>query len=259
MLELRGLCTGYGNRQVGRDISFSLAGGEVLALLGANGSGKTTLFRTILGLLPAMGGEVLLDGKPLSSWSRRQRALGIAWVPQAHETAFPFTVRDIVLMGRSAHMGLFSMPRERDRQIAEAAMESVGILALADTACNMISGGQRQLALIARALAQQARILVMDEPASSLDYGNQIRLLRQVRQLAQTGLPVVLSTHNPDHAFLVADRVALLCDGGLYAIGAPADVLTAGAIRRLYGIDVVIGQAAGGRLVCSPQPDQSWL
>lgn len=253
-LELRRLGIGYGGKPIGRDISLTLSGGEVLALLGGNGAGKTTLFKTLLGLLPVQAGEVVLDGQPLSRWSRKERALRIAYVPQAHETSFPFAVRDVVLMGRTAHIGPFAMPSKQDRHIAETAMESVGIQKLADAVYSEISGGERQLTLIARALAQQAKIIVMDEPASSLDYGNQIRLLAQIRELAQRGLSVVLSTHNPDHAFLAADRVALLKDGALYAVGAAKDVLTVEVMKVIYGIDVVIGTVAGGGApVCSPR------
>ncbi|MCX8996058.1 ABC transporter ATP-binding protein [Rhizobiaceae bacterium BDR2-2] len=256
-LELSALGIGYGRKTIGDNISLSLAGGEVLALLGPNGAGKTTLFKTILGLLPIRAGEVILDGKPLAEWSRRERALRIAYVPQAHETSFPFTVRDVVLMGRTAYIRPFATPGRRDREITETVMESVGIVKLADAVYTEISGGERQLTLIARALAQQARIVVMDEPASSLDYGNQMRLLAQIRQLARAGLSVVLSTHNPDHAFLAADRVALLKDGGLHAVGAPDTVLTPEAMKTIYGIDVVIGTVAGGGApVCSPRLDR---
>jgi iron complex transport system ATP-binding protein len=254
--ELRALAMGYGRREVGRDISLSLGGGEVLALLGPNGAGKTTLFKTMLGLLPVRAGEVLLDGKPISAWSRRDRAVRIAYVPQAHETMFPFAVRDVVLMGRTAHIAPFGMPGQRDMEIAEAAMDSIGISKLADATYTEISGGERQLVLIARALAQQAQIIVMDEPASSLDYGNQMRLLARIRQLAKDGLSIVLSTHNPDHTFLIADRVALLKDGMLYKTGTPQDVLTPELMRNVYGIDVVIGQVAGSDTpVCSPRLD----
>ncbi|MCQ4628442.1 ABC transporter ATP-binding protein [Shinella sp. CPCC 100929] len=253
-LALKSLAFGYRDREIGHAVSLSLAEGEVLALLGANGAGKTTLFRSMLGLLPVKAGEVMLDGKPLSAWSRRERALRIAYVPQAHAAPFPFTVRDVVLMGRAAHLRAFAMPGERDRAIADAALESLGITGLADTPCTEISGGERQLALIARALAQQARIIVMDEPTANLDYGNQMRLLAHIRTLAGQGLAIVLSTHNPDHALQVADRVALLKDGTLMALGAPADTLTPQTLKDIYGIDVVIGRVEGSEaLVCAPR------
>ncbi|WP_439615122.1 ABC transporter ATP-binding protein [Shinella sp.] len=253
-LALKSLAFGYRDREIGHAVSLSLAEGEVLALLGANGAGKTTLFKTMLGLLPVQAGAVTLDGKPLSAWSRRERALRIAYVPQAHATPFPFTVRDVVLMGRAAHLRAFAMPGERDRAIADAALESLGITGLADTSCTEISGGERQLALIARALAQQARIIVMDEPTANLDYGNQMRLLAHIRTLAGQGLAIVLSTHNPDHALQVADRVALLKGGTLMALGAPADTLTPQTLKDIYGIDVVIGRVDGSEaLVCAPR------
>jgi iron complex transport system ATP-binding protein len=253
-LALKSLAFGYRDREIGHAVSLSLAEGEVLALLGANGAGKTTLFKTMLGLLPVKAGAVTLDGKPLSAWSRRERALRIAYVPQAHAAPFPFTVRDVVLMGRAAHLSAFAMPGERDRAIADAALESLGITGLADTPCTEISGGERQLALIARALAQQARIIVMDEPTANLDYGNQMRLLANIRTLAGQGLAIVLSTHNPDHALQVADRVALLKGGTLMALGAPAETLTPQMLKDIYGIDVVIGRVDGSEaLVCAPR------
>lgn len=255
-IELKSLTFGYRGRDVGHAENLSLRQGEVLALLGANGAGKTTLFKTMLGLLPVKAGEVLLDGKPLSAWSRRERAQRIAYVPQAQTAPFPFTVRDVVLMGRAAHLSAFALPGEHDRAIAEAALESLGIAGLADTPCTEISGGERQLALIARALAQQARIIVMDEPTANLDYGNQMRLLAHIRTLAGEGLAIVLSTHNPDHALQVADRVALLKDGTLMALGPPAQTLTPETLKSLYGIDVVVGMVPGSSaLVCAPRSD----
>lgn len=252
-LTLNTLAFGYRGREIGHDVDLSLQGGEVLALLGPNGAGKTTLFKTMLGLLPVKAGEVLLDGRPLSAWTRRERALRIAYVPQAHAAPFPFTVRDMVLMGRAAHLSAFALPGARDKAIADAALENLGIALLADKSVTEISGGERQLALIARALAQEARIIVMDEPTASLDYGNQMRLLTEIRRLAVGGLAIVLSTHNPDHALQVADRIALLKDGVLAALGSPRETLTPAALKALYGIDVVIGRVPGSdALVCAP-------
>lgn len=256
-LTLNTLAFGYRGREIGHDVDLSLQGGEVLALLGPNGAGKTTLFKTMLGLLPVKAGEVLLDGRPLSTWTRRERALRIAYVPQAHAAPFPFTVRDMVLMGRAAHLSAFALPGARDKAIADAALENLGIALLADKPVTEISGGERQLALIARALAQEARIIVMDEPTASLDYGNQMRLLTEIRRLAVGGLAIVLSTHNPDHALQVADRIALLKDGVLAALGSPRETLTPAALKALYGIDVVIGRVPGSdALVCAPQAER---
>lgn len=255
-LDLRSLAFGYGSRIVGSDLTLSLMTGEVLALLGPNGAGKTTLFKTMLGLLPVKAGEILLDGKPLSSWPRRERAARIAYVPQAHAALFPFSVLDVVLMGRAAHIALFAMPSRHDRQVAVSALESLGMSGLASKPYTEISGGERQLVLIARALAQEPEILVMDEPSASLDYGNQMRVLAHIRALARKGLSIVLSTHNPDHAFLAADRVALLNGGKLAALGPPAEVLTPKALKELYDIDVVIGELEGSARICAPRLDR---
>jgi iron complex transport system ATP-binding protein len=255
-LDLSKLSFGYGTGTVGEDVTLSLAEGEVLALLGPNGAGKTTLFKTVLGLLPLKAGEITLDGKPLSGWSRRERARRIAYVPQAHAALFPFTVFDVVLMGRAAHLAPFAMPGAADRAAAEEALSSLGMAHLAERPYTEISGGERQMVLIARALAQSPSILVMDEPTSSLDYGNQMRLLAHIRRLSQRGLSIILSTHNPDHAFLVADRVALLHEARLIALGAPAEVLTPETMKRLYGIDVVIGSVVGSEArLCAPRLD----
>lgn len=253
-LEISKLAFGYGGRTVGAGVSLSLATGEVLALLGPNGAGKTTLFKTILGLLPVMAGDINLDGKLLSAWPRRERARRIAYVPQAHAALFPFTALDVVLMGRAPHLAPFSSPGARDRAIAMEALAGLGMAHLSGRAYTEISGGERQMALIARALAQEPSILVMDEPTANLDYGNQMRVLSHIRALATRGLSIVLSTHNPDHAFLVADRVALLHSSRLVAVGPPADILTPDALKRLYDIDVVIGSIDGSTArLCAPR------
>jgi iron complex transport system ATP-binding protein len=223
-----------------------------LCLLGPNGSGKTTLFRTLLGLLPAQGGSVLLDGQPLPSLPRGTIARRIAYVPQAHAAPFPYTVLDIVLMGRTAHLGPFARPGPADRARAATALASLGILSLAETDYTKISGGQRQLALIARALAQEAPLLVMDEPTASLDFGNQARVLQRILGLRDQGLGVVLSTHDPDHAFACASSVALLHEGRLLALGPPEAVLTPASLEAVYGVPVTVERLRGGRIVCAP-------
>jgi iron complex transport system ATP-binding protein len=255
-LELRDLAFGYGARTVGQGVTLTLARGEVLALLGPNGAGKTTLFKTMLGLLPVQVGEIVLDGVPLTSLSRADRAKRIGHVPQAHAALFPFPVRDVVLMGRAAHLSPFAAPGATDRAIADEALARLGMTHLADRPYTEISGGERQMVLIARALAQQPGILVMDEPTASLDYGNQMRVLAHIRRLAREGMSIVLSTHNPDHVFMVADRVALLHEGKLAGLGPPQTVLTPQRIKQLYDVDVVMGVLPGGNApVCSPRLD----
>ena len=255
-LEAKHLDFGYGARRVGSDVSLCLEAGEVLCLLGPNGSGKTTLFKTLLGLLPAQGGQVLLDGTDLRHKRRDEVARQVSYVPQAHAAFFPFTVREVVLMGRTAHLGLFSAPSRHDRDAAQAAIKRMRLAPLADSIYTRISGGERQLTLIARALAQDARIVVMDEPTANLDFGNQVRVMEHIQALAKAGMGVLLSTHDPDHAFLCADRVAMLHEGKLARTGAPAQAITAESLRQLYGVDVAVAQvelgAGARRPTCIP-------
>jgi iron complex transport system ATP-binding protein len=257
-LRVTGLAFGYGRRVVGCDVSFVLAGGEVLCLLGPNGSGKTTLFRTLLGLLPAIAGTVTVNGETMRDWSWRERALVFGYVPQAQLGLFPFTVREMVLMGRTAHVGLFGGPTRRDRDAAAAALALLGIIHLADRPYTQVSGGERQLTLIARALAQEPDILVLDEPTASLDFGNQVVVLAQVQRLAARGIGVIMSTHAPDQAFACADRVLLMQDGRIVAEGAPEAVLTAERLRAVYGVEVWVSRVPGlERPVCVPRLERS--
>ena len=255
-LEAQHLDFGYGARRVGHDVSLSVEAGEVLCLLGPNGSGKTTLFKTLLGLLPAQGGAVRVDEMDLRARVRNEIARRVSYVPQAHAAFFPFTVEEVVLMGRTAHLGLFSSPSRRDRDAAHAAMARMRIEHLADSIYTRISGGERQLTLIARALAQDARVIVMDEPTANLDFGNQVRVLQHIRSLAQSGIGVLLSTHDPDHAFICAHRVAMLHEGHLTRLGAPAATITPDSLREIYGVEVAVVRVAVGegleRPVCVP-------
>jgi iron complex transport system ATP-binding protein len=231
---------GYGRKQVGHGIDLEIRAGEVLCLLGPNGGGKTTLMKTILGLLPPLGGAVRLDGEDIRHFSRARLARLVGYVPQAGTAFFPFTVIDVVLMGRNAHIGLFASPGPKDVAAAEKALASLGVTHLRDRVYTEISGGERQLVLVARALAQEPRLLVMDEPTASLDFGNQLRVLDQVTALARSGMAVVLTTHDPDHVFWCGDRVALLQGGVLAALGTPAEVITPQALEHLYGVAVEV-------------------
>jgi iron complex transport system ATP-binding protein len=251
-LAARALGFGYGATAVGRNVDLEVCAGEVLCLLGPNGSGKTTLFKTLLGLLPAQAGEVLLDGEPLALLARAEIARRIAYVPQAHTAHFPFRVIDMVVMGRTAHLGVFAAPGAADRHRAREALALLGIADLCEREYTRISGGQRQLVLIARALVQDAPAIVMDEPTANLDFGNQAIVLAEVKSLAARGLAVLLSTHDPDHAFSIASRVAVLDDGGLVDQGAPQAVLTPGRLKSVYGIEVTVGRLASGQTVCAP-------
>lgn len=256
MLEIDDLSCGYGQRTVLHDISFVLAAGELLCLLGPNGVGKTTLFKTLLGLLPAHGGEIRLDGQPIGHWSRRRFARQVGYVPQAHTPPFPFKVRQVVAMGRTAHLAAFAAPGHADLDIAESAMETLGITALAEAVYTEISGGERQLVLIARALAQQPRLLIMDEPTANLDYGNQLKVLAHVRRVvAEQGLGVILTTHDPNQALLHASRALVLDREKCYSLGTPAEVITADYLRHTYGVEaelIELSRSGASRRICVP-------
>jgi len=244
---------GYPGHVVGRGLDLSLQKGEVLCVLGPNGSGKSTLLRTMLGLLPALGGEVTIDGRTIGGMERGEIARAVAYVPQASSSYFDFSLEEMVVMGRTAHLGAFAAPGERDHAAAAGSLERMGIAALAARPVSGVSGGERQLALIARALASEAPALVMDEPTANLDFGNQARVLSQVAQLRDAGVSILLCTHDPDHAFQVADRVLLLRGGCAITLAPTQEALTAENLTRLYDVPVQVAEVAtagGVRRVC---------
>jgi iron complex transport system ATP-binding protein/manganese/iron transport system ATP-binding protein len=238
--ELKDIQCGYSNQAVLQGISFSLEPGEVLCVLGPNGTGKTTLFKTILGLIKPLGGEILFNGENLIHWPRSKMAQVIGYIPQAQNTSFPFSVLDMILMGRTAHLGNFASPSKEDKKIAERAIDTLGISYLTNRIFTELSGGEKQLVLIARALAQEPKILVMDEPTSALDFGNQLKVLNQIRQLADQGLTIIMASHVPDHAFFYATKVMLLSQGGLSGLGKANDIITEDRLKALYGVNVKI-------------------
>jgi iron complex transport system ATP-binding protein len=255
-LTVENLAFGYRGRPVGSEVSFALESGEVLCLLGPNGAGKTTLFKTILRLLAPLGGTITIDAEAIEQWPRRRLARAFGYVPQAQLGLFPFTVRDVVLMGRTAHIDLFATPSARDQEIAQQMLDLLGIAHLADQPYTEVSGGERQITLVARALAQEPKILVMDEPTASLDFGNQVRVLSEIKTLASRGIAVILSTHDPDQAFLCAHRVAILHNGRLAHLGPPQEVITSKNLRAIYGVDVEVRSVEHGNgetlRVCVP-------
>jgi iron complex transport system ATP-binding protein len=237
-LEGCGLTIGYRDRVVGRELDVALETGEVLALLGPNGGGKTTLLKTLLGLIAPRDGEVRLGDRTLTSYALRERARLIAYVPQVHVATFAFPVEAVVLMGRTAHSNLFGRPSGADHAAVARSLERFGIASLAARPYTMISGGERQLVLLARALAQEPQFIVLDEPTSSLDFGNQGKVLREIRALAAAGLGVLFTTHDPNHALRAADRAYLIRDGARIAEGVVSNVLTRAALEQLYGAPV---------------------
>lgn len=244
-LEIKNVSCGYEKKVVIKDISFTLQTGEIFCLLGPNGVGKTTLFKSILGFLKLHGGEILLNGKDLRRWPPRLLAKALGYVPQAHVPPFPFKVLDVVTMGRTAHMGLFASPTRADIKIAEESLETIGVAHLKERTYTEISGGEKQMILLARALAQEAEILVLDEPTSNLDFGNQMRVLEQIKKLSGKGLGVIMTSHFPNHAFLCSTKVALMCKENMFIVGTAEEVVSEKNLRMAYGIDVKITSTLG--------------
>ncbi|WP_276926874.1 ABC transporter ATP-binding protein [Parvibacter caecicola] len=252
-IEVTNLSFAYGNREVLRDLNFSIPDGYLVNVLGPNGVGKSTLFRCILGLNPHYSGSILVNGKDLRALSVRQRAREISYIPQSHASVYDYEVIDVVLMATGSELKLLGTPGPEQLQRAHAALERIGIGHLAHRTYTQISGGEQQLVLIARALAQNARTIIMDEPTSALDYGNTVRVLSCVRQLAREGLSIVQSTHNPDHAFLYSDQTMVLSEGRLRAFGDPKDVITSELISELYHVEVEVNSLYGDKVrVCVP-------
>lgn len=235
-------------------ISLVLERGEIFCLIGPNGTGKSTLIRCIGGLLTAYAGQITLEGTDIATMDSARIAKIIGYVPQSHLPTFPFPVREVVVMGRSPHLGSFSSPSDADMQVAEKAMASVGISHLADRPCTDISGGEWQLVLIARALTQEPRILLLDEPISHLDLGNQLKILGTIRELSRKGLTILMATHFPDHAFLLSGRVGVMLEKGIPLIGPAEDVITEMTMKKAYNAEVRIMtmEGDGGRRICIP-------
>lgn len=245
-LSVENLSFSYGDTPVLRSVSFTAEAGELLSVLGPNGVGKTTLFRCILGTLTPQMGCINMGNEPLSALPWRERARRIAYIPQIHPPTFGYTVLDTVLMGTARQLNALQSPRAEQLRLAEEALEQVGAAHLRERNFTRLSGGEQQLVLIARALAQQAQVLLMDEPTSALDYGNQLRILQLVRRLAEDGYTVILSTHNPQHALTFATRLLALKDGAVATWGDPRRVLTPSLVEQLYGVRADLIDTATG-------------
>lgn len=247
----------YNKTKILNDISLHVKQGSITSLLGANGQGKSTLLKIMLGILPPNSGEVLLFGQNLQKYTPKQRALHISYVPQHSFITFPFSVLEIVLMGRIASTTWFKQASLEDKELAKEALETLGIFHLKDTNFQTLSGGQKQLTLIARALAQGTKIILMDEPISGLDYGNQIKLLEILLQLQDKGYTIIKSSHFPDHAFLLGGDVYALQNGKIIASGKTKEIITEELIFNLYNAKVKIQTSCENKKICIPFLKQS--
>ncbi|MFY9141044.1 MAG: ABC transporter ATP-binding protein [Thermacetogeniaceae bacterium] len=242
-LELKNIAFAYEKtNEVLRDVSLEVEAGEVLCLLGPNGAGKTTLFKSILGLLKPSKGKVLINGKNVCDYTRKKLAHYLGYVPQNHIPPFPYRVLDVVLMGRTAHINNFAVPSSVDVEIAREAMRRLNICHLENRNYAEISGGERQLVLIARALAQKPGILILDEPTANLDFGNQLRILKHIKKLAESGFAVVMSSHFPEHAFYCCSKVAVMQKGRIILVGKPEEVITGRNLKEIYGVEVEVAE-----------------
>jgi iron complex transport system ATP-binding protein len=253
MLEISNIYFKHRNpeAEVLRGVSFRVEAGRMTTLLGPNGSGKTTLFKCIAGLWRHHEGAITCDGGDIASLSPEQRARLIAVVPQEHEPPFPYSVFDVVLMGRASHVSLFSSPSPRDYEETEKAIEALGLGHLKERPYTKLSGGERQLVLISRALAQEAPLLLLDEPTSHLDFRNQIVILNKVREIVrQKGLTALMTLHDPNLAMQFSDTVVMINGGRIISQGIPHTVLTGDNLKKMYGIDVSVISYNGTKVVC---------
>ena len=238
MISVKDLSFSYGPHEVLKEITFDAVPGELLCVLGHNGAGKSTLFKCMLGILKGYSGSVTIDGSDIPTMKASEKASKVAYIPQAANPAFTYSVLDMVLMGTTPQLKGRFTPGSEEKDIAIQAIRKLGIEDLAARSYTKISGGEQQLVLIARALAQGAKILIMDEPTSSLDYGNQMRVQKQLAALRSDGYTIIQSSHNPEQTYAFADRVICIRDGRVHKSGRPEEVLDDKLIRELYNIDV---------------------
>lgn len=239
MIILKDLSCGYGQKEILTGINLSISTGQITCLLGRNGAGKTTLFKTILGLIKPISGQIEINGHQLQSLPSMELARQISYVPQAHGNPFPFSVTEVVMMGQFAHSKNFwSSPSKMNIQVVEGCIQTLGISHLAHKLFSKLSGGEKQLVLIARAMAQRPQFIAMDEPTSNLDMGNQQRVMQLACLLREEGYGVIINTHSPDQAANYANQVVLLNNGRVEAAGHPTHVLHSDAISKLYLTDV---------------------
>ena len=249
MLSVQKLAFSYGREPVLDKVSFEMPSGQLCGLLGPNGSGKTTLFKCCLNHIKAYQGSVLIEGIETRGMPAKRMARAAAYVPQEHQPPFPFQVKDIVLMGRTPHLGAFSLVSRRDKQKTMEVLEDLGLVPLANRQYNQLSGGQRQLVLLARAMAQESPVMLLDEPTSALDLNNQIKIWRTIRRLSREGRTVLACSHDPNHLLWFCDRVVVLHDRQVLAQGEPAATITETLLDRLYKGACSVVDVAGAPMI----------
>ncbi|MDR1020181.1 MAG: ABC transporter ATP-binding protein [Synergistaceae bacterium] len=242
IVGLENLSCGYGGRTVVASVSAEVASGEIFCLLGPNGIGKTTLFKTVLGLIPPIGGRVFIGGRNAAEMSPKEIARVIGYVPQSRPPPFAFKVSDVIVMGRISRIGAWSAPGRTDHAAADSVMTRLGIDSLRDKLYTELSGGERQMVLFARALVCEPSFLMMDEPTSNLDFGNQAVVLSNIRSFADGGMGVIMTSHFPEHAFLCGAKVALMGPEGGFQVGDATEVITEKNMSAAYESPVAVAR-----------------
>ena len=258
MVKVENASFSYGRKPIWEGLNLEVKRGECLSLLGPNGCGKTTLLNCISGSNPLTSGSIKLLGKEVADYDVGEKAKRLGYVFQEHSAPFPYTSIEVVRMGRTPHLGLFGSPDEKDTKLAMSIMEDLGIAHLAGESYTQISGGERQLVLIARTLCQQPDILLFDEPTSHLDFKNQALVLRNVKKLSESGMTIIMTSHFPNHVWHVGNRVAMMGYDGIIADGFVDDVMTEENLSKTYGVPVRIfeGQSGDKRTkFCDPDLD----
>ena len=246
LVEVRDASFSYGMQSIFEHLSLTVNSGEIFCLLGPNGCGKTTLLDCILGFHQLDSGSVSITGKDSGSFRPGRIARSIAYVPQRHERTFPYTVREIVTMGRAAYLGMFESPSQTDRRMTDEALERIGILHLRNRPYTQLSGGETQLVMIARALVQQTPVVILDEPTAHLDFRHELVIMEVISELVKTsGLAIIMATHFPNHAFYfqnsgINTKIALLHDGRFLSTGPPESVLNEDSVKQLYGVNASV-------------------
>jgi iron complex transport system ATP-binding protein len=252
IMEVQNLSFSYSSeRKIFYDVSFSVYPGEVISILGPNGAGKSTLLNCIANLLTPDSGNILFNGKSIKTMNVKEISRYVGYVPQNHNPAYAYTVRDFVVMGRTPHLGLFAQPKEEDYELVHDTLEQMGILHLAHKPYTEISGGERQQVTIARAIVQQPQIILFDEPTAHLDFGNQVRIIKMIKYLSSQGFAILMTTHTPDHVIMLGDRVGILDRNGEMTFGNTEDILREDILSSVYNTDLkMVYIKEIGRLTC---------
>lgn len=257
-LELRHATFSYdGTTDIFTDLSCVISTDNIMCILGKNGTGKSTLLNGIMKMLPLRSGSVVLDGRDIREYAAAEFARKIAYIPQTYHMVFPFRVLDLILMGRTPHLNDMNRPSQEDYDRVMEAVLALKLEPLLDRACTQLSGGQLQMVMLARAIAQEAEFLILDEPTSHLDFGKQMETLEMIRRMHERGVGIVFTSHNPDHAFLLCDRVAIMNNGTFERVGSPNEVVNADVLSEIYGTKIeILSYGAGGiGRVCVPCVD----